>query len=58
MLNDMGFKLQKRKLCTIKNKSRIKTHGVSNRFVFGIGSVSDFVDIILLIHPWSAKFDV
>lgn len=51
MLNDMDFKLQKRKLCTIKNKSRIKTHGVSNRFVFGIGSVSDFVDIILLIHP-------
>lgn len=32
MLNDMDFKLQKRKLCTIKNKSRIKTHGVSNRF--------------------------
>lgn len=37
-------------------KSRIKTHSVLIRFVLGIGSFADFVDMI--IHPWSAKFDV
>lgn len=42
----------------IKNKFRIKIYGVSNWFVFGIGLVFDFVDIILLIYFWFVKFDV
>lgn len=53
-MNDMDYYLQKRKLSTIK-KSRIKTQIVLIRFVLGIGSFADFVDMI--IHPWSAKFD-